>query len=580
MEGNLPKDNLESFFRKGINDQPNEPRTDGWDTPDDLVWKGISGGLPITPVSKGKTLFFKWLSVFGIVIFLGGIGYLWKYMEGAISLVETPITESEEVEHLEKNKTTKETRLNPNEQSEDVNTGENELKNTDSQLIIYDDKKVKILDETSSDLLNNEEVINKKTIKAKKKPSIKSKKNQLIATAKEVEEIEKLKRESTTFNEQKKEDDFNNIAESANQNKRNTIIEIPAKEETSVATDSTNKERLMRGEIEKVVKNAIAEASKPATESASTLSEKENQQSTLIGLARKPIKSIENLLPYSIEGLVPIIDNQVEPAHFEKRFYLGAIALSTASSRVIKHQAIDRQRFERIREQEREIGQLTFGVIGGWQFHKNWSIESGIYQGKSTIESLHRIELTYRKDRERPSSTTDALESDYEVSLRSSYGDVNTNISIARNPRISINDRQQILLLLQTEQDLNYVDIPLLLKYHGRKGALNFTLKAGIAGRLVGDSKVEAVKGEIFPKINGLGARLPRQRILNALDKRPDSSINYMLGLGLSYRIWNNLHITLEPTFSRSFQPVFEKGGVATYAQSLNWQVGVKYYIL
>lgn len=584
MEENLPKDNLESFFRKEIKKQPDEPRADGWDTPDDAVWKGISGGLPPTPSAKGGALFLKYLSVFGMIVLLGGLGYWWKYMQPSISLVETPIRKSGEVRKLESNEKEKEVDLNENitlnidtkEQNKDESINADKIKGVDNERDRSIERKTKkALDNASSKLPDIENIIIEKTSKTQEKSAARTKKNRPIAINDQIEEKQGFQEKKLIINEQK---NTNSIAESIRQNQEKITGETPLKEVPSVSFNLNSSDKLIGADI---AKNTTLETSRSSIKNSSpSLEENEKKWRALSVLPTKNIEIVYEFLPYSITDLVPVMNNRISPVGYEKRFYLGAVVLPNASTRVIKPQTVVRQRFERIKEQEQEVGQLTFGVVGGWQFHRNWSIESGVYQGKSTIESLHRIELTYRKDRERPSGTTDALESDYEVNLRSSYGDVNTSISIARNPRIPINDRQKILLLLQSKQDLNYVDIPLLLKYHGRKGAFNFTAKAGIAGRIVVNSKVEAGKGEIFPKINGLGAKFPRERILKTLDKSPNSSLNYMVGIGASYRIWNNLYATLEPTFSRSLQPVFEKEGVATYAQSLNWQVGVKYYLL
>lgn len=74
MQGNLPDDNLEEFFRKAFKEEESLPQGEGWDEPSPFAWNAIEDSINST-VKPGWTVVKK-VGIGILVLLLGFVGWL------------------------------------------------------------------------------------------------------------------------------------------------------------------------------------------------------------------------------------------------------------------------------------------------------------------------------------------------------------------------------------------------------------------------------------------------------------------------------------------------------------------------
>lgn len=530
MEKNLPEDNLEAFFKKSLQKQSSKPRLDGWDTPDDTVWDEIA--TVVQPVERNdrRLLFFKWWAIAATLALLIIMYQLHSSHQRITTLTE----------QVEKNTMT--------------------IENIDSQLVTQSDKK-------SNDNLNKTDL---------------NKNLNPISEEANFHPPQKINRQSSTNFATPPintiTDNFN-VSESItsltqkHSTSSNTLLDTQSVSDGGSTFDNTEN-------INPIKQKNITDSSTVSQGSSENISN-HNQDINNQSLADNELAllpSISTSLQTSTSVLPNIKPLNTTPLdYFKSQFYLGARTIFNASTRSLRSRDGGLDRIRRLREQEEERNKMSFGANIGFQFHKNWSLEIGVQQGKSTIRSLHKTELQFQRNLEQVNPANDRLESQYPLALSTSYGDVSTDISLSRSQGSTVRDGSVILVGIETSQDINYIDLPLLVKYQIQVGKLHLGAKTGLSMRLIGNSQVETLNIRTFPQVDFIRPQLAR-RITRALDKKPNSSLNYVVGLNMEYALTSQLRLALESIFTRSFKPVFAKGAVETFAQTASLQVGLNYY--
>jgi outer membrane protease len=108
-------------------------------------------------------------------------------------------------------------------------------------------------------------------------------------------------------------------------------------------------------------------------------------------------------------------------------------------------------------------------------------------------------------------------------------------------------------------------------------GALGLSLKAGILNRYLIQKKFELENVALDDVRFNSRTTSFRERPNSKLTK--NYTAHYLVGVGVAYAIQPNLSIYVEPTFSKSIQPLINIGSGSLYQESKTLQVGIRYHL-
>ena len=530
MDKNLPKDPLEEFFKKSLEAKSELPSEEGWDVPSSNVWDEIE--KKIQPVATVRVInYWKWATIAASLILLF-FAYQWN-------------TQQQQIETL----------------TTEVNKNNTELKNVKELL---KDNKTKL--EKTASVENTASIITPQHIdnqEVASKTNDKNSGNSISSSTSQLEKINKKNKKETeqnlpnkspvpsTLNEQ-------TIANSANNISNENIIPPNKHEEF----------------FEKIVQNKLENISNTGNDIL-------KNNNTITNLDKLPIlfleaKSITHVEPTNI-ALPSSIISDLLPPPTERGIYAGLFLSRNIGTHSIaaSNSNSSQTRKNRIATSKGK-SEWTFGGGAkiGYQFNKHWSLESGIQYTKTKLNARHRIEKKYTSDHEMTNSGGE-LESDYTLSLTTSVGDATSNVSLARPAQVTIPEQMPFRLVIESTQQITALGIPILAKYSIGNNNFKAGLKAGLLTNFIINSDIEIKKiGSPLPTFRHRKHRINDKREIKNLKK---NTFDLTAGIEAEFKINNSTFLSLEPSFSRSLTPIFEKENVKTFPMMASVKIGVNY---
>jgi hypothetical protein len=215
---------------------------------------------------------------------------------------------------------------------------------------------------------------------------------------------------------------------------------------------------------------------------------------------------------------------------------------------------------------------IEWGAKVGMELSRRWRIETGLsfyhVQHKSKVSKT----FPYMMGNELPESQGE-LESVYALSVPSSYGSSEVDLSIYRPEGQNIPEGTLLDITLKNKQDVKFVSVPLLVTYQLSNGPIALGIKGGFAWNTLNkDDIISNVEADI----EGLRTRIkerpgpPRQIKKNSVD--------YILGLEANYQINSQWSVEVEPTYRKAMKPVVDNDFFDTTPFAFGLNAGVNYH--
>ena len=289
---------------------------------------------------------------------------------------------------------------------------------------------------------------------------------------------------------------------------------------------------------------------------------------TIFAEANQSIKNTKlELLSITEADLLPSV-----AAMTRKGFYVGAHIAPTYGYRNIK--SVNGPVLRRLlNEKEKAVYSVSLGMKAGYQFSKNWSVETGLNYYKNTIDSRHVAQVQYESQIERLNSDGD-YDSNYQLKLATSYGEIETDVALTRNSDTQIDQNDYINLVLRTRQELKNISIPLAVRFRTSGKKLHFSAKAGISTNFIiqKDAYIRAAA------VNRNGVRHRRTLVDKQFSGLKNTTFDVLFGIGLDYDLTKNLSLYFEPTATHSINPVYNLNGkIKTYPIVAAMNIGLAY---
>ncbi len=202
-------------------------------------------------------------------------------------------------------------------------------------------------------------------------------------------------------------------------------------------------------------------------------------------------------------------------------------------------------------QDENSISSSTLGALIDYSIHKHWSLQSGL------IVSTTNIDLAPETIYAQPDNSGNIK---FKINTSSGYAYILPSFN--NNPA-----EGDSILSVSTTHTLQYLGIPLAIKYNISKGKFNLNARAGLVANLLtkGVVSTELEKGndndiETTNKIQGL--------------KR--FYLSGVAGVGIDYNVYKNWSLCFSPTFRFALNPINKDLPVKTFPNSFGFSLGVK----
>jgi len=202
---------------------------------------------------------------------------------------------------------------------------------------------------------------------------------------------------------------------------------------------------------------------------------------------------------------------------------------------------------------ENKTSAFTGGALIDFKNGPHWSLQSGLTLSTTRIDIEFEDEPLFAK-------ADNSGNVKYQVKTVLGYGYILPSFS--NNPNVG-----DSISSLSTKSTLQYLGIPLAVKYSWDKGKFSINAKAGLSGNFLTRGKIETEveqgndnETETVDKIYGL-----KKFYLSGL-----------AGVGLDYNFYKNFSVSFSPTLRFALNPINKNVSVISYPNSLGFSLGLK----
>ena len=205
----------------------------------------------------------------------------------------------------------------------------------------------------------------------------------------------------------------------------------------------------------------------------------------------------------------------------------------------------------KIAKSEKHEFSSTAGVLVEYRINKKWGLQSGLTYSNTNI-TVGPKTIYAQKD--------NSGNIKYRINTSSGYGYVlpsfNTNPSVGDS-----------LYAFTSTHTLNYIGIPLALKYNITKKKFTFTISAGISANILTKGKIETTLEKGFNN---------EAEVVDNLQGLKKIYFSGSTGLGVDYKLRKNLSLSFTPTYKFALNSINTNAPVKSYPNSLGLVVGLK----
>jgi hypothetical protein len=538
MSDNYKKDKLEDLFKGSFDDLPETPAENGWDLPSDGVWSRVDANL--RPGGRRRGGLVWWMLGLGLMIIIGW-AIFWTTQQEHFDPAEIEhkleIVESTNTKGLEND--------NNEEINAEVDLKEEEYLNKSSKLA---EEEVVVIDKAVP--VESAEILSSK-IQLKNEDTGISERSQRTVTTDVSEQRQR------PVNNESKTADIPSGQESKGQLNDNRLVNKQLDQDAEGALVKTRQ----KGEEKRIVPDTDTISLKPKIAPGRLL------QQLPLKLQVLTYESTEKLPGVTYEAndfITPTVSKA-------DGLYLGVEASVLESYRTI----LAKRDFvvPRFYEDEKPDISLGYGINVGYQFSRNWSIESGLNYTSTALAFRARRQIRYTMVDEQPAGGGD-FQSDYKLPFETSNGTIESDVAVARSAGTQVVENEFIALSLRGAQNFSYLNVPILARYHFGKGRWQMGLKGGVVNRILLDASFQFTS--ISTARQGLRVvvndRFYQKRTLNKVN---DYQIDFELGAGLRFLATEQLWIYAEPTYRRSINPSHESINFKTFPTVKAIEVGM-----
>ena len=205
----------------------------------------------------------------------------------------------------------------------------------------------------------------------------------------------------------------------------------------------------------------------------------------------------------------------------------------------------------KIAKSEKHEFSSTAGVLVDYKINKKWGLQSGLTYSNTNI-TVGPKTIYAQQDNNGNIK--------YRINTSSGYGYILPSFS--SNPLVG-----DSLYAFTSTHTLNYIGIPLALKYNVAKKKFTFTVSAGISANILTKGKIETTLEKGFNN---------EAEVVDNLQGLKKVYFSGSTSLGVDYRLNKKLALSFAPTYRFALNSINKNAPVKSYPNSFGLMVGLK----
>lgn len=264
-----------------------------------------------------------------------------------------------------------------------------------------------------------------------------------------------------------------------------------------------------------------------------------------------------------------------------QRLSLGVRAATFAVQETISKVQPDRfpnrpgkpQKF--VNNQKQVNGQaLALGAVLEYKLGSHFSFAGGLDFLQSKSASTHQAVFLF-KERKMPPGGQHPNRHDFQYNLNTSSGLVEVDVRVeSSDPSTVIPDQEELMFEIETRKSVNYLSLPLALKYAVGNGRLQAYFKGGIAVNFLLHDEFVIEKIRLDNSHFNISPAAPGKRKQQYL--KP-ATLNYVVSAGLEYRMSEKISLNLEPAVMGSLGNQQTTNFIQSSSQLAGVSAGMRY---
>ncbi len=222
-----------------------------------------------------------------------------------------------------------------------------------------------------------------------------------------------------------------------------------------------------------------------------------------------------------------------------------------------------------------ETGSWTWqhGIQLGRNLNAHWALETGLQRSSIRLQAERLILFQYRTDREKFNPNRYLYQNSTDQVIQTSFGAVDMRMDMGREPSRPILDQANVEIMLRTNEQVNFLRIPLLLHYQTGKGPWQWSLGAGLGINLKTGYELSLTAA----RANRPGVRNISARVQNRPDGLAPVMLDAQFGAGLQYRLAPRWALQLSPQLRYGISSINRSSALKSFAVSGGLQLGLNY---
>ncbi len=219
--------------------------------------------------------------------------------------------------------------------------------------------------------------------------------------------------------------------------------------------------------------------------------------------------------------------------------------------------------------EEEGINTISGGININVKTRKKWSFEAGVYYsqaGQKFANNLYNNSSIYSMSISSINSSAD------KKSLNNSLGNIKLNsdqvaessISNIAAPIKAITSRSEVIGDINIQQQLEFIEVPFMIRYHIIDQAYNVSLGGGMSTNLLVGNNVYYIDGN-------------NKELIGETENLNDFNYSAILSLGFEAPLWNSISINLEPRFKYFINSLSSENGNDYKPYSIGIFTGISY---
>jgi len=224
----------------------------------------------------------------------------------------------------------------------------------------------------------------------------------------------------------------------------------------------------------------------------------------------------------------------------------------------------------------RESGAWTTqaGVLAGLTLNRRWALETGVQWTAIRLHAERAIAFPYRQNTEQYDAQRFLYRNSIQETIETSFGAVDMRMDFGREPSRPIGDQALLHLTLQTDEQVRYVRIPLILRWTaGATGPWQWSLAGGIGLDIEAGYQLQMTAA----RADRPGVRAIRAGIQGRARGLSPLMADLQLGAALDLNLTPHWSLRLAPEFRYGLSAMYRLGALRSKAVSGGVQLGVVY---